>query len=58
MTERGVLLWIHGGGWRARSTEDGAALAPLGLRVVPATYRLVDEARWPAQLDDICSRFR
>lgn len=53
MTERGVLLWIHGGGWRARSTEDGAALAPLGLRVVPATYRLVDEARWPAQLDDV-----
>lgn len=53
MTERGVLLWIHGGGWRARSTEDGAALARYGLRVVPATYRLVDQAHWPAQLDDV-----
>ncbi|MFG2057085.1 alpha/beta hydrolase [Micromonospora sp. NPDC048930] len=53
MTERAVLLWIHGGGWRGRYHEDGAALAPLGLRVVAATYRFVDEARWPAQLDDV-----
>ncbi|TYB35905.1 alpha/beta hydrolase fold domain-containing protein [Micromonospora sp. AP08] len=53
MTDRGVLLWIHGGGWRARSEEDGAALAPLGLRVVPATYRFAAEAHWPAQLDDV-----
>ncbi|MFR9778700.1 alpha/beta hydrolase [Micromonospora sp. MS34] len=53
MTERAVLLWIHGGGWRARSTEDGAALAPLGLRVMAATYRFAHEARWPAQLDDV-----
>lgn len=53
MTERAVLLWIHGGGWRARASEDGAALAAHGLRVVPADYRLVPEARWPAQLDDV-----
>ncbi|WP_349880701.1 alpha/beta hydrolase [Micromonospora sp. HUAS YX12] len=53
MTERAVLLWIHGGGWRARAEEDGAALASLGLRVVPATYRFSHQARWPAQLDDV-----
>ncbi|MEH0842852.1 alpha/beta hydrolase [Micromonospora sp. CPCC 205711] len=53
MTARGVLLWIHGGGWRGRSAEDGAALTRLGLRVVAARYRFVDEARWPAQLDDV-----
>lgn len=53
MTERGVLLWIHGGGWRGRYHEDGSALAPLGLRLVDATYRFVDEAHWPAQLDDV-----
>jgi acetyl esterase len=53
MTERAVLLWIHGGGWRGRYHEDGAALAPLGLRVVAATYRFVAEAHWPAQLDDV-----
>ena len=53
MTERGVLLWIHGGGWRARASEDGAALASLGLRVVAATYRFSHQARWPAQLDDV-----
>ena len=33
MTERAVLLWIHGGGWRGRASEDGAALAVHGLRV-------------------------
>ncbi|MEV7265741.1 alpha/beta hydrolase [Micromonospora aurantiaca] len=53
MTERAVLLWIHGGGWRARAEEDGAALASLGLRVVEATYRFSHQARWPAQLDDV-----
>ncbi|MGK5742396.1 alpha/beta hydrolase [Micromonospora sp. URMC 103] len=53
MTERGVVLWIHGGGWRGRASEDGAALAAHGLRVVPATYRFAGEARWPAQLDDV-----
>ncbi|MEV0153341.1 alpha/beta hydrolase fold domain-containing protein [Micromonospora sp. NPDC050686] len=53
MAERATLLWIHGGGWRARDHEDGAALAPLGLRLVAARYRFVDEAHWPAQLDDV-----
>ncbi|MFC4019448.1 hypothetical protein ACFOW4_16100 [Micromonospora sp. GCM10011542] len=53
MTERAVLLWVHGGGWRGRADEDGTALAAHGLRVVPARYRLVDEARWPALLDDV-----
>jgi acetyl esterase len=58
MTERAVLLWVHGGGWRGRADEDGAALAEHGLRVVPARYRLVDEARWPAQLDDVRAEAR
>ncbi|MBQ0901898.1 alpha/beta hydrolase [Micromonospora sp. U21] len=53
MTERAVLLWIHGGGWRGRASEDGAALAGHGLRVVPARYRLAHEAHWPAQLADV-----
>ncbi|MEH0936070.1 alpha/beta hydrolase [Micromonospora psammae] len=53
MTARGVLLWIHGGGWRGRSEEDGAALTRLGLRVLPATHRFSHQAHWPAQLDDV-----
>ncbi|SIN16104.1 alpha/beta hydrolase [Micromonospora cremea] len=53
MTERAVLLWIHGGGWRGQASEDGAALAGHGLRVVPARYRLAHEAHWPAQLTDV-----
>ncbi|MEV0806187.1 alpha/beta hydrolase [Micromonospora sp. NPDC050200] len=53
MKKRAVVLWIHGGGWRGRSDEDGAALARLGLRVVAATYRFSHQAHWPAQLDDV-----
>nr|MDT0658558.1 alpha/beta hydrolase [Micromonospora sp. DSM 115978] len=49
----GVVLWLHGGGWQARSTEDGAALADHGLLVVPGGYRLSAEAHWPAQLADV-----
>ncbi len=41
------LLWLHGGGWHSRSTEDGAALAEHGLRVVEGRYRLTGEAHWP-----------
>ncbi|MEV4756128.1 alpha/beta hydrolase [Micromonospora sp. NPDC049559] len=50
---RAVLLWLHGGGWRGRSTENGAALAEHGLLVVEGGYRFSHEARWPAQLDDV-----
>ncbi|MGX7675933.1 alpha/beta hydrolase fold domain-containing protein [Plantactinospora sp. DSM 117369] len=53
MTERGVVLWLPGGGWRGWSDEDGAALAGHGLTVVQGRYRLSSEARWPAQLADV-----
>ncbi|MDQ7905014.1 alpha/beta hydrolase [Phytohabitans sp. ZYX-F-186] len=53
MTERGVVLWLPGGGWRGWSTEDGAALAGHGLTVVPGRYRLSHQAPWPAQLADV-----
>jgi acetyl esterase/lipase len=54
----GAVLWLHGGGWRARSTETGAALAGHGLLVLPGSYRLSGEACWPAQLADVraCAR--
>lgn len=51
--ERGVVLWLPGGGWRGWSDEDGAVLAGHGLRVVPGRYRLSHEATWPAQLADV-----
>ena len=53
MENLGVVLWLPGGGWRGRSTEDGSALARHGLTVVQGSYRLADEARWPAQLADV-----
>ncbi|MFC7548892.1 alpha/beta hydrolase fold domain-containing protein [Plantactinospora sp. GCM10030261] len=52
------LLWLHGGGWHSRSTEDGAALAEHGLRVIQGRYRLTGEAHWPAQLDDVRAEAR
>lgn len=48
-----VVLWLAGGGWRARSSEDGAALAGHGLLVVPGSYRFSHEAHWPAQFEDV-----
>jgi acetyl esterase len=48
-----VVLWIHGGGWYSRETNDVSWLERLGLRVVHARFRLSGEARWPAQLDDL-----
>jgi acetyl esterase len=53
VTERGVLLWLPGGGWRGWSSEDGAALGAHGLAVVQGRYRLTHEATWPAQLADV-----
>jgi acetyl esterase len=53
MTERGIALWLSGGGWRGWSGEDGAALAAHGLTVVQGRYRLSHEATWPAQLADV-----
>lgn len=49
-----VVLWIHGGGWKAGSKENCPLtwLVPEGYAVVSLGYRLSWMARWPAQLDD------
>ena len=53
----GVVVMVHGGGWRRGSPQGiaayGEAFARLGLIAVAAEYRLLDEAAWPAQLDDV-----
>lgn len=54
---RAIILMVHGGGWR-RGSRDGIAtyggvFARLGFVAVAAEYRLLDEAPWPAQLDDV-----
>ncbi|GAA3835311.1 hypothetical protein GCM10022226_66070 [Sphaerisporangium flaviroseum] len=50
-----VLVWVHGGAWRARAASERSRgiLAAHGLDVVPVTHRLSTQATWPAQLDDV-----
>lgn len=54
---RTAVLLIHGGGWRVGSRAGvaayGEALARLGFLAAAIEYRLLDEAPWPAQLDDV-----
>ena len=50
-----VLIWIHGGGWRAGSRDLGPhMLEPVahGFAMVSASYRLSSEAIFPAQIED------
>ncbi len=56
-----VVLWIHGGGWRAGARDElppalsglFEALNAAGFAVASVEYRLTGEARFPAQLDDV-----
>ncbi len=52
-----AVILLHGGAWRFGSAEAmfpyAEALARLGFVAVAAEYRLLGEAPWPAQLDDV-----
>lgn len=49
-----VIVWIHGGGWRAGSKEHCPAVpqSARGYAVVSINYRLTDVAPFPAQIYD------
>lgn len=51
-----VLVWIHGGGWRAGNKETGIPrlipFAQRGYFCASASYRLSQEAVFPAQIED------
>lgn len=54
---RGVLLYLHGGGWVVGSIAEHEALGrqlaeETRCVVVLASYRLAPEAPWPAAVDD------
>lgn len=53
-----VIMIVHGGGWVYGTKETyqfyGMSLAQRGFAVVNFTYRLAPEAKFPAQLEDIC----
>lgn len=54
---KAIIVMVHGGGWRRGSRQGiaayGQVLASLGFLAVAGEYRLLDEAPWPAQLEDV-----
>jgi acetyl esterase/lipase len=58
-----VIVFIHGGAWRAGSKEQGrgSAIRFLGTGEyagISVGYRLTDEAKWPAQIHDCKAAIR
>lgn len=56
----GVIVWVHGGAWRAgsRSSVDVAGLTKRGWAIASVDYRLSTVARFPAQVHDIKAAIR
>jgi acetyl esterase/lipase len=54
---RTAVILLHGGAWRFGSAEAmvpyAEALARHGFVAIAAEYRLLGEAPWPAQLNDV-----
>lgn len=52
-----LLVYIHGGGWRGGNPKDVPFLHLLdeGIAVASIRYRFSQEARFPAQIDDVKS---
>ncbi len=59
---RTAVLLLHGGGWRFGDISMmelfGPELARLGFLAVAPEYRLLGEAPWPAQLEDVKAAIR
>jgi acetyl esterase/lipase len=49
-----LVIWIHGGGWQAgdKAQNPGILLLRSGYVVASINYRLSQEAKWPAQIND------
>ena len=49
-----LVIWVHGGGWKGGSKQNCFVkwLSNFGYTVASINYRLVDVAKWPAQLHD------
>ncbi len=56
----GLIVWVHGGAWRAgsRSSVDLAGMAARGWAVASVDYRLSPVAKFPAQVHDIKAAIR
>jgi len=55
-----LLVWIHGGGWRAGSKNNSSIswMAEKGFAVASISYRLTDKAIFPAQIHDCKAALR
>lgn len=55
-----LVVWVHGGAWRAGSKSDvpHARFAALGYAVASVDYRLSPVAKFPAQVHDIKGAIR
>lgn len=56
----GLIVWVHGGAWRAGSREnvDLLRMTEYGWAVASVDYRLSGAARFPAQIHDIKAAIR
>lgn len=56
----GLIVWVHGGAWRAgsRAQVDLRGLTALGWAIASVDYRLSTEARFPAQAHDLKAALR
>ena len=55
-----LLVWIHGGGWRAGSKDNppGLAFVNGGVAVASLEYRFSQDAIFPAQIEDCKAAIR
>ncbi len=55
-----VVVWVHGGAWRAGSRKDVPVMRWLkhGIAIASVDYRLSTTARFPAQVHDIKAAVR
>jgi acetyl esterase/lipase len=55
-----LIVYVHGGAWRAGSREDVpiAGLLERGFAIASVDYRLSTQARFPAQIHDIKAAIR
>jgi acetyl esterase/lipase len=56
----GLIIWVHGGAWRAgsRADVDLVGMTARGWAVASVDYRLSTVARFPAQVHDIKAAIR
>ena len=55
-----LVLWVHGGGWRAGDKDPTRAPTTLGeeYAIASVNYRLSDEAIFPTQIHDVKAAVR